>query len=164
MTTSNAHNTNSTTKRRSKSVHWLDELLEATYRELFGEDYLYEDMLLLRTEKINRLDVPEIPVNIQYERAMAEYRRELENEVTQYQMESTISFPPTMQYIKVPDPEEGLELNIDPREITEIMGIPDAAVKAEEATSKLSNRKRKKEEWRTRRNMDRRMKTCKKED
>jgi len=75
---------------------------------------------------------------------MDEYRREAR--VTQYQAGSTIVFPPTMQCVKVPDPEEGLKLSIDPAEVTEITGVTDNVVVSEETKPQISKRKRKKEE------------------
>lgn len=159
MATNDTLDTNDTQICSSESIRSLDELLETRYRELFGEDYLYEDISQLHTEKINKLDAPGIPVDVQYERAMAEYRRELEAEVTQYQAGSTINFPPTMRCVKIPDPEEGLELNIAPEEVNEIIGTP-----LQDTSPQLSGRKRKREDWRIRRNMARKMNICKKKN
>lgn len=156
MDTSDVSHTSRTQTNTTESGRWLDKLLEDRYRELFGEEHLYEDLSELRTEKINTLNATSIPVNIQYERAMAAYRRELEAGITRHQVGSAFSFPPTIQCVKAPDSEEGLELNIDPAEVNEIMGDPNNIVVTREAKPQVSNRQRKKEEWKNRRSMVRR--------
>jgi len=155
MDPSDTTHTRRTQTDAPESNHWLDQLLENRYRELFGEDYLFEDLPELQTKKINRLTVSSIPIDIQYKKAMAAYQREIEAEVTQYQVGSTISFPPTVQCVKATDLEECLELSIDPVEAIEIVGAPDNVTISEGTRPQISNRKRKKEEWKHRRNIAR---------
>jgi len=106
----------------------LDELLESRYKELFGEDNLKEDIPLVeefhRThiEKINKLETPIIPDDIQFERAMSDYRRDKDADITRYNFFVEINFPPTMRCVPTPGDEESLEIQINPEEEAAIEG------------------------------------------
>lgn len=129
----------------------LQMILQQKYLELFGEEYLHEDTQILNnpqpsiiTHHINKLTISKLPRNIQYEKAIAEYQRDKEAEITKYKFKSTFTFPPTMRCIKITDTTPEIK-QIQPT-INNNIPVP------------ISNRKKKKEEWRNKRNQARKTK------
>jgi len=124
--------------RKHRSTEWLDQLLESRYRELFGDDHLAEDIPLVNqlniegNKQVNVLQATPLSKDRQYERAMGEYRREKEAEITKYNFQVPIAFPSTIQLKKKPldhtSPEtlvindEPMEITISPQEAMEIVG------------------------------------------
>ena len=89
--------------RKHLRTKWLDQLLESRYRELFGDDHLIEDLPLVNQlndenrQQINVLQTTTLSTDRQYERAMAEYQREKEAEITKYNFQVMMETPPTLQ-------------------------------------------------------------------
>lgn len=174
VNTTSPHNMSKTSKDLS-----LDELCEARYLELFGEDNLIEDIPLLKEvkiptaeERINRIKMDTISLNLQYKKAMAAYQRDKEAEITRYNFCPDFDIPPSVRCcektpvnittvineptIDASCPEEVIVVNIDPVEKMEIEGV----TKNSQTTSNLtiSNNKRKKEMWKNKRNLARKIK------
>lgn len=157
--------------RKHSHSGWLDQLLESRYRELFGDDYLTEDIPLVnqlhqeRNKSINMLQATTLPVHRQYEQAMAEYRREKEAEITRYNFQTPMDFPPTLRLQPTVDtpPEivtdEPIVMNISLQEEMEITGedkVPEVGTQSE------SKRQQKRKCWAYRRKLKHQARTKKK--
>lgn len=158
----------------------LEAVINKKYVELFGEEYLQEDTLTLRQqiqeEKINLLQSDIIQSDLIYRKAMAEYKRSKEAEVTKYSLEKEILIPSTVKC-----QEKGMRTNygntdqLEPsfvvtninKETTEdILQVKINAVEKEEIETGLevthaisnlsvSNKKRKRQLWAYNRNLAR---------
>jgi len=143
---------------------WLDQLLETRYQELFGDDHLAEDIPLVNqlnqenNNQINVLQATTLPIDKQYERAMAEYQREKEAEITKYNFQVAMDFPLTLQcqpIVSTPSEvsamtDETIEMTISPQEEMEIIGEsrePEVGVQGE------SRRQQKRKSWAYRRKL-----------
>ncbi|KAE9532813.1 hypothetical protein AGLY_009894 [Aphis glycines] len=150
---------------------WLDQLLKSRYKKLFGDDYLDEDIPLVNqlhqenNKNINMLQATTLPVHRQYERAMAEYQREKEAEVTRYNFQTPMDFPPTLRLQPIVSTPPGImaddpiEMTISPQEEMEITGedeVPEAGTQSE------SKRQQKKKCWAYRRKLKHQARTKKK--
>lgn len=150
-----------------------DQILEDQYKELFGEEYLKEDIILLNNPpnniQLRTCKITPEEQSIAFKKAMADYKREQEASITKYNFEPSIQFPTTMQCIKLEkeqtkpqeDEEEVIEIHITEEEqevITEhvepiaagLLPIADKEGEEQEGTPAsrtLSNRKMKKANW-----------------
>jgi len=154
----------------------LDELLETRYIELFGEEHLTEDLPLLqevKNHKIHQIKADKPTTDRRYEKAMVEYQRSKEAEITRYNFLPDINIPTSVYFYdktlsntailsepqEVPDQgalnqsDEVLEIDIDPMEKKEIEEPDDQML-----NNSISNKKRKREMWKNKRNLARKIK------
>jgi len=87
----------------STRIPWLEQRIKTKCLELFGEEHLLDDMPLLtdtqpltKTERINRIQIDKAKITIQFEKAMAAYKREKEATITRYNFEKEMQIPPTL--------------------------------------------------------------------
>jgi len=159
---------------RMSRTQELDALLEARYIELFGEEHHIEDLPSIQdvtTHKIQQIKADKPNIDRRYEKAMAEYRRSKEAEITRYNFspdinipESVYAYDKTLATINEPQKvlnqqvlnqlDEVLEIEIDTMEKKEIDGTDDQIPN----NDTISKKKQKKEMWKNRRNMARRIK------
>jgi len=158
----------------------LEELIEARYIELFGREYLEEDTPFIEevnpqttVERLNQIKATAITFNVKYNKAMAEYQRYKEAEVTRYNFNPALRIPssvicvdktliphtPAHEEIETEDP-------VKSQQIVDICIQPTKKVKIETVDTNLhgmtaltmSNNKRKKEMWKYQRNLKRKLK------
>lgn len=167
--TPSGHNINQSAKTLR-----LEQMIEAKFLELFGEEHLHNDKPLLKNiqiinKRINTIQADTIPLDIQFEKAMATYKRDKDAAIKKYNFEKEMRFPPTLRcQIKeaagVPsqtiddfenETEDAIQIKIDSTEKATI----EEQIPTSDNISHLaiSNKKRKRELWAYQRNLARKI-------